>query len=62
MWMDRHKPELEDVLNAFKELFGQLGISAKRADGIEHQGVNSMAAPLQSPQNPGPLGIRGSIE
>lgn len=37
MWMDRSKPELEDVTNAFKEIFGQFGIRALRADDVEHQ-------------------------
>jgi hypothetical protein len=39
MWMDPAKPDLQDVANAFKEVFGQFGIQAKRADDIEHQDV-----------------------
>ncbi len=39
MWMDPAKPDLQDVANAFKEVFGQFGIDAKRADDIEHQDV-----------------------
>ena len=39
MWMDPAKPDLQDVSSAFKEVFGQFGIQAKRADDIEHQDV-----------------------
>ena len=39
MWMDPAKPELEDVSNAFKEVFREFGISALRADDIQHQDV-----------------------
>jgi hypothetical protein len=39
MWMDRTRPELDDVSNAFKETFRQFGIRAIRADDIEHQDV-----------------------
>ena len=37
--MDPAKPDLQDVANSFKEVFGQFGIQAKRADDIEHQDV-----------------------
>jgi hypothetical protein len=39
MWMDPSKPELEDVANAFKEVFREFGIDATRADDIQHQDV-----------------------
>src|SRR5205823_2149112 len=39
MWMNRERPELEDVSNTFKEVFQQFGIEAKRADDFEHQDV-----------------------
>jgi hypothetical protein len=39
MWMDANKPHLQDVSNAFKEIFGQFGIQATRADDIEHQDI-----------------------
>jgi hypothetical protein len=39
MWMDRARPELEDVSNAFKEVFREFGIHADRADDIQHQDV-----------------------
>ena len=39
MWMNRERPELEDVSSTFKEVFDEFGIKAKRADDIEHQDV-----------------------
>jgi hypothetical protein len=39
MWMDPGKPDLQDIANAFKEVFGQFGIRAVRADDIQHQDV-----------------------
>jgi len=39
MWMDKNRPELEDVADTFKQVFGQFGIRADRADDIEHQDV-----------------------
>ena len=38
MWMDPARPELVDVVDAVKETFRQFGISAVRADDIEHEG------------------------
>ena len=37
MWMDKNHPELEDVHQAVKEVFGEFGIKALRADEIQHQ-------------------------
>ena len=37
MWMDPDRPELVDVLEAVRETFRDFGITAKRADDIEHQ-------------------------
>lgn len=39
MWMDKSKPELEDVSNAIKEICGLFGLQALRADDVEHQDV-----------------------
>lgn len=39
MWMDPRRPELEDVANTVKDIFGTFDIDAKRADDIEHQDV-----------------------
>jgi hypothetical protein len=39
MWMDRSKPELNDVSDAVKEVFVRFGIRANRADDIEHEGL-----------------------
>ncbi|HEV2136499.1 MAG TPA: hypothetical protein VGR47_19925 [Terracidiphilus sp.] len=39
MWMSDEHPELEDVKQGIKEVFGEFGVSAIRADEIEHEGV-----------------------
>lgn len=39
MWMDRSKPELEDIRDAVVEIFRAFSITAIRADDIEHEGV-----------------------
>src|ERR1022692_4085970 len=39
MWMDKNHPGLDDVANAFREVFSQFGIHAERSDDIEHQDV-----------------------
>jgi hypothetical protein len=39
MWMDKSKPDLTDVSDAVKEVFGQFGIHGVRADDIEHEGL-----------------------
>ncbi len=36
MWMDPERPELVDVHEAVKEVFDDFGISAERADDIQH--------------------------
>ncbi|MDD2307834.1 MAG: hypothetical protein PHP53_24235 [Prolixibacteraceae bacterium] len=38
MWMDEKNNELEDVHNIVKRCFENIGISAERADDIEHDG------------------------
>lgn len=38
MWMDPKKPELEDVYMTIKRCFNNFGVSAERADEIEHSG------------------------
>jgi hypothetical protein len=39
MWMDPAELELEDILNAIKDVFSNFDIDARRADEIEHEGV-----------------------
>jgi hypothetical protein len=39
MWMEKRESSLSDVLDAVKEIFAEFGISAIRADDIEHEGV-----------------------
>jgi hypothetical protein len=39
MWMDKAQPDLVDVSDAVKEIFGQFRIRAVRADDIEHEGL-----------------------
>lgn len=39
MWMDPEKSELEDVDNTVKRCFNKFGITAERADDIEHDGL-----------------------
>ena len=39
MWMDRSKADLEDIRDAVVEIFRAFGITAIRADDIEHEGV-----------------------
>ena len=38
MWMDPSKPDLEDVYATIRRVFDKFGISAERADDIEHSG------------------------
>lgn len=37
MWMDTSQPELDDISNAIKEVCSGFGISALRADDVEHE-------------------------
>lgn len=37
MWMDKARPELVDVHETVKEVFGEFGITARRADEVQHQ-------------------------
>lgn len=39
MWMDKNRPELEDVRGVFKTVFKRFGIEAIRADDVEHSDV-----------------------
>lgn len=41
MWMDPQQPELTDVADTVKAVFGGFGIKAVRADDIEHEGLIS---------------------
>lgn len=37
MWMDKKNPELDDVCDTVKQMFGSFGIRAIRADDIQHE-------------------------
>jgi hypothetical protein len=37
MWMDKARPELVDVHETVKEVFAEFGITARRADEVQHQ-------------------------
>jgi hypothetical protein len=37
MWMDKDRPELQDVSNGIKEVCALFGVQALRADDVEHQ-------------------------
>lgn len=39
MWMDQKLPDLTDVADTVKSVFGSFGIKAVRADDIEHEGL-----------------------
>src|SRR5581483_2074070 len=38
MWMDPERPELDDVCHAIKDVCRQFGVTAVRADDVEHSG------------------------
>jgi hypothetical protein len=39
MWMDKSQPQLVDVSDAVKEVFGSFDVHAVKADDIEHEGL-----------------------